>query len=71
MTKAEREAIIDNGNTINIDISKISSCPCTSMDTCEKICSRYYSCQTIAYANDLLVEYEESKGGTNHGQTKI
>lgn len=59
MTQEERNAIIDNGN--NIDISKISSCPCISMDTCEKICNRYYSCQTIAYANDLLVEYENSK----------
>ena len=61
MTKQEHNAIIDNGDSIDIDISKISSCPCLSMDTCEKICSRYYGCQTIAYANDLLVEYENAK----------
>lgn len=61
MNKEEREAIIDNGNTLDIDISKISTCPYKSMDMCEKLCQRYHSCQTIAYANDLLVEYENSK----------
>lgn len=56
MTKQEREAILDNG--MDIDISKISSCNCHSMDECEKTCRKYYGCSIIAYANDLLVKYE-------------
>lgn len=56
MNKEEREAIIDDGNTLDTDISKISTFPYKSMDMCEKLCQRYHSCQTITYANDLLVE---------------
>jgi hypothetical protein len=43
----------------DIDISKISSCESMSMNDCEKHCPRYYNCDTIAYANDLLVKYED------------
>ena len=50
------------GTNLDIDISKISSCPCHSMDECEKSCAKYSGCYTIAYANDILVTYtgEES-----------
>lgn len=63
MINAEREAIIDEDNSIDVDISKISSCPYHSMDDCEKYCDKYYRCDTIAYANDLLIEYENKPSG--------
>lgn len=45
------------GTNLDIDISKISSCPYHSMDECEKNCAKYSGCSTIAYANDILVTY--------------
>lgn len=68
MTTAERSAIINDNGKLDVDISKISSCASASMSTCEKVCSRYYSCQTIAFANDLLVEYENEK--VSHSKVK-
>ena len=59
MQEIERKAIIQKGDDIDIDISKISSCSQHSLADCEKYCSRYYGCQTVAYANDLIVEFEE------------
>ena len=53
----ELDAIIDDGTNLDIDISKISSCPYHSMDECEKNCAKYSGCYTIAYANDILVTY--------------
>lgn len=57
LEKDELAAIIDNGKTLDIDISKISGCPYKSMDECEKYCNKYSGCWTIAYANDILVTY--------------
>lgn len=45
----------------DLDISRISSCNCQSMDECEKHCPRYSSCGTIAGANDILVKYEDER----------
>lgn len=58
----ECNAVMDDGTNLDIDISKISSCPYHSMDECEKKCAKYSGCHTIAYANDILVTYagEES-----------
>lgn len=58
----ELDAVMDDGTNLDIDISKISSCPYHSMDECEKKCAKYSGCHTIAYANDILVTYagEES-----------
>ena len=56
ITKAEYDAIRDNG--ADIDISKISSCFSTSMEDCEMNCLKYHDCQTIAMANDILTAYE-------------
>lgn len=53
----DKGIVIKNGT--DIDISKISSCSYRSMSECEEKCERYYSCDTIAVANDLLVEYEK------------
>lgn len=58
MTKAEYDAIFF---IPDVDISKISSCNQRSITDCERNCSRYFNCSTIAYANDLLTEYEQSK----------
>lgn len=57
LEQEETDAIIDDGTNLNIDISKISSCPFHSMDECEKNCAKYSGCSTIAYANDILVTY--------------
>ena len=51
------EAVIKEG--ADVDISQISACSYKSMDECEQKCPKYYSCQTIALANDLLVAYED------------
>lgn len=58
----ELDAVMDDGTNLDIDISKISSCPYHSMNECEKKCAKYSGCHTIAYANDVLVTYtgEES-----------
>lgn len=57
LEQEELDAIIDDGTNLDIDISKISSCPYHSMDECEKNCAKYSGCYTIAYANDILVTY--------------
>lgn len=57
LEQEELDAIIDDGTNLDIDISKISSCPYHSMDECEKNCAKYSGCSTIAYANDILVTY--------------
>lgn len=44
LEKNELTAIIDNGKTLDIDISKISGCPYKSMDECEKYCNKYSGC---------------------------
>lgn len=46
------------GNGIDFDMSKICSC-CKKISECEKKCARYYSCDNVAMANDVLKEYEE------------
>lgn len=53
----ELDAVMDDGTNLDIDISKISSCPYHSMDECEKKCAKYSGCHTIAYTNDILVTY--------------
>ena len=60
LSKNEFDAVIRKQNKLDIDISKISSCQCKSMDECEKHCGKYYGCSTIAYANDILITYDES-----------
>ena len=57
LEQEELDAIIDDGTNLDIDISKISSCPYHSMDECEKNCAKYSGCSTIAYANNILVTY--------------
>ncbi len=49
-----------NKNGTDLNISMISNCRCTSMDECEIECARYYTCNTIALANDLLHDFELS-----------
>ena len=56
MTNTEKQAI--DPVVTDIDIAQISSCDTHSMEECERTCGRYCNCQTVAYANDLLVEYE-------------
>ena len=54
MTNTEKQAIDPVVN--DIDIAQISSCDTHSLEECERTCGRYCNCQTVAYANDLLVE---------------
>lgn len=82
LTKQEKAAVKCTNGKLDIDISKISTCTKTSMDDCEANCGRYSSCSTIAYANDILANYEKEcmirsctgKGSTcktmNHPETK-
>ena len=57
ITGDDLDISIGKGTNLDIDISKISSCPYHSMDECEKNCIKYSVCSTIAYANDILVTY--------------
>ncbi len=59
LEKEELDAVINKDGVLDIDISKISGCPCKSIDECEKRCWKYSGCWTIAYANDILVTYED------------
>lgn len=40
----------------DVDISKISNCERKSMDDCEANCGRYYTCNIIATAEEILVQ---------------
>lgn len=54
MRKNEIRAIyVNTKGEIDVDVSKISCCQCHSLDECEHGCSKYYNCNTVAYANDL------------------
>lgn len=52
------DGILNDGQ--DYDVSRISSCDST-LNECEKGCPRYYSCDTVAMAEDILKEYEFSK----------
>lgn len=57
----EFEYIIDDGK--DIDMTKICGCPyARTLDKCEQECKKYYDCQYVAIANDILVAYEKCKG---------
>ena len=49
------KGILNDGQ--DYDVSHISSCDST-LSKCEEICPHYYSCNTVALANDILREYE-------------
>ena len=51
--------IIDNGK--NIKMKSIAGCiedDNWTLDDCEKKCPKYYSCCSVAEANDILRDYE-------------
>lgn len=52
------DGVLQSGK--DFDMSKICSCNKT-MNQCERDCGKYYSCENIAMANDILVEYEETQ----------
>lgn len=47
-------------NRTDFDMSKICSCN-KKISECEKQCARYYRCDSVAMADDILKEYEERK----------
>lgn len=56
-TKEELKAVFVNDKGVpDVNMSKICSCSRNSMDDCKEDCERYYSCDLIAMANDMLVE---------------
>lgn len=57
--KDKFEAVLNKGE--DVAISMISGCDSKSMDWCEEHCRKYYDCHTIAMANDLLKEFEDSR----------
>ena len=51
------DMVIDGGG--NIDMTKICGCvDADTMNSCEEKCPRYYSCDNIGLASDLLAAYE-------------
>lgn len=58
MNGSKFNGVLQNGK--DFDMSKICSCNKT-MDQCEHTCGKYYDCENIAAANDILVKYEESQ----------
>ena len=51
-------------NGMEFDLSKISSCERT-LTSCEQECSKYYSCDMVALANDILLQFEQDELLTN------
>lgn len=49
------DGVLSNGT--DFDMSKICSCN-KKISECEK-CIRYYRCENVAMADDILKEYEE------------
>lgn len=46
----------------DIDMRKICGCPdAKTLSDCESGCGKYYSCQNVAIANDILAEMDGSK----------
>lgn len=56
ITDGDLKAVIDNGR--DIDMTRISGCGSPNLDWCEAHCTKYYDCETVAYANDILVACE-------------
>lgn len=53
---AQKQAKNENGNK-DVFMGCISSCFAT-LTQCEHTCGRYYTCDTVAVANDLLCDNE-------------
>lgn len=53
------EAVLNNGT--DVDMSKICGCTNNTMSWCEANCKKYYDCNNIALANDILKKYEETE----------
>lgn len=50
--------IIDKGHDVCFHCARIVE-GYTTLSACERFCGRYYSCDTVAEANDELVKYEQ------------
>ena len=53
--------VIDNGR--NIKMQNITGCDIGrgwTLNDCENRCSKYYGCDAVALANDVLKEYEDN-----------
>ena len=61
LTREEIKGICDNAR--NYNMSAICSCQCTLND-CEENCSKYYHCNNVAHANDILADYEKNQDET-------
>ena len=51
--------ILNNGQ--DLDMSKICGCTTQTLSECENNCSKYYSCNNVAIANDILMKYEQTE----------
>ena len=58
-------AVFGTDGAEDVDVSRISSCESSSLTWCERCCDRYYSCDTVALANDMLVCYELLRAGVH------
>lgn len=56
------DGVLNNGR--DFDMSKVCSCN-KKISECEKQCTRYYRCDNVAMADDILKEYEEEGNGIN------
>ena len=55
----EFKYVINNGR--DIDMHGLFGCDMHTLDECEKSCRKYYDCNKVAEANDILKEYENSR----------
>jgi hypothetical protein len=53
-TEKPNAVYINSKGIPDVDMSKICSCSATSMDYCEENCGRYYWCNSILEAEDML-----------------
>ena len=53
-----KTAVIDDGIIRDVDMPQICGCDTPSLNWCETHCKRYYGCDNVAFANDILKVYE-------------
>ena len=61
LRKLAKDAVIDDGRRYDVDIAKIGGCEGACLDFCLENCDGYYSCESVALANDILVVYEDEE----------
>lgn len=53
--------VMSKSNGLDVSMHKICGYKTDSLNTCEQKCAKYYSCDNVAYANDILTAYENKE----------